>query len=487
MRKDINYLARFFVVLLISGSAFAATVVPTAQSVPGEVLVMIQTGASSNDIASLEQSAGVDHGEQISKLKSGTIWRLHSASLPTDALTSALQRNPNIVYVEPNYILHLVDVPNDPSYPQLWGLKNTGQTISGSPGIAGADISAEAAWSVTTGSSTIVVGVVDTGVDYTHPDLAANIWSNPGGKGNVLCAAGTHGFNAITNTCDPRDDHYHGTHVSGTIGAVGNNALGVVGVNWTTSIMALKFLDASGSGTTAGAITAIDFAVQAKIDGVNVRILSNSWGGGGFSKALLDEINKANENDILFVAAAGNDAVSNDTSPHYPANYSTPNMISVAATDNRDALASFSDFGATSVHLGAPGVNVLSCYPGGSYIYLSGTSMATPHVAGVAALVLAKTPGLTTAQVKSAILTNTDPISSLSGKTITGGRLNAAKAVGAPLGPDFSLLVSPVTRNVGQGGSTTYTVTITPSNGFTGPVSLAVTGLPAGASGTFNP
>jgi len=487
MRNYTHRLARFFVVLLISGSAFAQTLVPTAASVPGEVLVKFQAGVSSNDIASLERGTDIDRGEQISSVTSGTIWRLHSSSLTTDALKLSLQTNTSIVYIEPNYILHIVDSPNDTLYSQLWNLKNTGQTVGGSQGFPGADISAESAWGVTTGSSTIVVGVVDTGVDYTHPDLAANIWSNPGGKGNVLCAAGTHGFNAITGTCDPRDDHYHGTHVSGTIGAVGNNSLGVVGVAWTTSIMALKFLDSSGSGTTAGAIAAIDFAVQAKIDGVNVRILSNSWGGGGFSKSLLDEINKANENDILFVAAAGNDSQNNDTSPHYPANYSTPNMISVAATDNRDALAYFSDYGPTSVHLGAPGVNVLSCFPGGSYQTLSGTSMATPHVAGVAALVLAKTPGMTTAQVKSAILDNTDPISSLSGKTITGGRLNAAKAVGAPLGPDFSMLVSPPSRSVPQGGSTTYTLTITPSNGFSGSVNLAVTGLPTGASGTFSP
>ena len=472
--------------ILISGSLFAAPITPTGNSVPGEVLVKLQAGTSNDEIASLEHGADVDRGERISKLHSGEIWRLHSRSQKTDALATALQHNPRVVYAEPNYIVHIGVTPNDTSYSQLWGMNNTGQSIGGSFGSAGADIRAEAAWGVTTGSASVVVGVVDTGIDYNHPDLAANVWSNPGGKGNVACAAGTHGFNAITNTCDPMDDHYHGTHVSGTIGAVGNNSLGVVGVNWTTSIMGLKFLDYSGSGTTAGAIAAIDFAVQAKIDGVNVRVLSNSWGGGAFSKALLDEINKAGENDILFVAAAGNDSSSNDYYPHYPANYGTPNLISVAATDNRDALAYFSDYGATTVHLGAPGVSVYSTTPGGNYTYLSGTSMATPHVSGVAALVLATSPNLTTAQVKSAILNNVDPIASLSGLTITGGRLNAAKAVGATLPPDFKISASPSSRTLAPGASTTYSINVNPSGGFNGSVDLSISSLPTGITAAFS-
>jgi serine protease len=404
------------VILLISGSLFAAPITPSGNSVPGEVLVKLQIGASSDEVASLEHGADIDHGDRISKLHSGEIWRMHSRSQKIDALITALQHNPKVVYAEPNYIVHMGVTPNDTSYSLLWGMNNTGQSIGGSFGSAGADIRAEAAWGVTTGSASIVVGVVDTGIDYNHPDLAANVWSNPGGKGNVACAAGTHGFNAITMTCDPMDDHYHGTHVSGTIGAVGNNSLGVVGVNWTTSIMGLKFLNSSGSGTTAGAIAAIDFAVQAKIDGVNVRVLSNSWGGSAFSKALLDEINKAGENDILFVAAAGNDSSSNDYYPHYPANYGTPNLISVAATDNRDNIAYFSDYGLTTVHLGAPGVSVYSTMPGGNYGYLSGTSMAAPHVSGVAALVLA----MATEKPTSPWQTTDQPMSRYSSVRATG-------------------------------------------------------------------
>lgn len=236
--------------------------------------------------------------------------------------------------------------------------------------------------------------------------------NNPGGIGG--CPAGTHGYNAITRTCDARDDHYHGTHVSGTIGAIGNNALGVVGVNWTVSVMGLKFLNSAGSGTTADAIVAIDFAVNAKIAGINVRVLSNSWGGGPYEPALFDEINRANTNDILFVAAAGNAASNNDVTPSYPASYNTPNMV--AAADNRDGLASFSNYGPTSVHLGAPGVDVLSTTPGSAYSYLSGTSMATPHVSGAAALVLSR-QSLNTAQLKSALLNNVDRIPSLAGTT----------------------------------------------------------------------
>jgi uncharacterized repeat protein (TIGR01451 family) len=487
MRHFIQSAARLFVVFFISTSAFAGGLVPTGTSVPGEVLVKVRAGVSPADITNLQALAGADDTRRISTLSSGMILRMHSHSKSVEALTSSLFGKANVLYVEPNYILHLDATPNDPSYAQLWGLKNTGQNAGGSLGIAGSDIDAEAAWNVTTGSASIVVGVIDTGVNYNHPDLAANIWSNPGGKGNAACAAGTHGFNALTMTCDPMDDHFHGSHVSGTIGAVGNNGLGVTGVNWTTSIMGLKFLDSSGYGTTAGAIVAIEFAVQAKIDGVNVRVLSNSWGGGGFSKALLDEINWANENDILFVAAAGNDGSNNDTYPHYPSNYATPNMISVAATDNRDNTAYFTNYGLTTVHLGAPGVNVLSCSLGTGYTTVSGTSMATPHVSGVAALLLANNPSMTTAQVKSAILDNTDPIPSLAGKTVSGGRLNAARALGLPPTPDFTISASPASRSVVRGASTTYTVTVTPTAGFAGSVDFSVSNLPSGASGSFTP
>src|SRR5499427_2514776 len=470
--------------LLPSGAAAAAAPATINGSyVDGNILVGFQPATSQQEIAAAEQSAGATGHESIG----AATHRLKVKRGGVAAGVAALKMRASVRYAEPDYILHSDLIPNDPRFADLWGLRNTGQSILGTSGTPGADIHAAPAWDISTGSSSVVVGVVDTGIDYTHPDLAANVWSNPGGIGG--CAAGTHGFNAITRTCDPRDDNNHGSHVSGTIGAVGNNGMGVVGVNWTVTLMGLKFLDAGGSGSTADAITAIDFAVQAKIAGVNVRVLSNSWGGGAFSQALLDEINKANANDIMFVAAAGNDALNNDITPHFPSSYNAPNVVAVAATDQDDALASFSNFGPTSVHLGAPGVNVLSTIIGGNYDFLSGTSMATPHVSGSAALVLSKC-ALNTSALKSQLLNNVDADPALAGITSTGGRLDVDKAIrgcAAPPTPDFTLSVSPTSQSVAQGQSTSYTVGVNRTGGFSGSVSLSVSGLPTGASGSFSP
>ncbi len=357
------------------------------------------------------------------------LFLLHSRSGNVKALLNLLKNHPAIAFVEPDYILKALATPNDPSFSQEWGLYNAG--------MPGADIGATSAWALSTGSTANVVGVVDTGVDYTHPDLAANIWSAPAAFtvtlswGQLTCPAGSHGYNAITRSCDPRDDQNHGTHVSGTIGAIGNNAIGVTGVNWTTRIMGLRFMDSTGSGTTSAAIDAIEFALQAKsIFGANanVRVFSNSWGGGGVSQSLLAEINKANTADALFVVAAGNDAANIDITPTYPASYTAPNIISVAATTSTDGLASFSNYGKSSVDLGAPGVNILSTLPNGSYAYYSGTSMATPHVAGAAMLVLSRC-NLNTAALKSVLLSTVDPVAALANITVTGGRLNVNTAI----------------------------------------------------------
>lgn len=395
------------------------------QVVPNEIIVKLREGAPAQVRRALAAAAGALSSAQLARVKGGELHRFHVRDAA--AAFSALSGSSWVEYAEPNFLVQTSLAPNDLNYDQLWGLQNSGQTILGVPGTAGADINAEAAWDVTTGSSAIVVGVVDTGIDYNHPDLAANVWSNPGGIGG--CAAGTHGFNAIAVSCNPLDDNNHGTHVSGTIGGVGNNGIGVAGINWTVSIMGLKFLDAGGSGTTANAISAIDFAVNAKIAGVNVRVLNNSWGGGGFSQALLDEINKASANDILFVAAAGNSGSNIDIMPSYPASYKADNELAVAATDNNDNLASFSNFGLLSVDLGAPGVNVLSTITSGRYAYFSGTSMATPHVTGSAALLLAAQPDLTTAQLRSAIVDNAEPNPALTGLTASGGRLNVCRSL----------------------------------------------------------
>jgi subtilisin family serine protease len=336
-----------------------------------------------------------------------------------------------------------------------------------------------------------VVGVIDTGVDYNHPDLDDNIWSNPGGVGSPSCGVGTHGYDAYDNDCTPMDQNDHGTHVSGTIGAEGNNGAGVVGVNWDVSIMGLRFLSPAGSGSTADAIDSINWAIDAKNDGVNLRVLNNSWGGGGFSSALQTAITNATNAGILFVAAAGNSGSNNDNTPFYPCNYA--NTVCVAATTSTDGRASFSNYGATTVDLGAPGVGIDSTVIGGGYDNtFSGTSMATPHVAGAAALILSQQPNLTVSQLRSALLAAVDQVSSLAGKTVTGGRLNVCKAIigcagGGGGGGDFTISASPSIQKIKQGRNKSYTVTVTPSGGFTGTVALGISGKPANTSHTFTP
>ena len=363
-----------------------------------------------------------------------------------EATIERLLRRPEVRYAEPDYIYRLAADPGDPSFGQLWGLVNAGQVVDGVSGTPDADIDADLAWDLTTGSAGVVVGVVDTGIDYTHPDLGPNVWSNPGGIGG--CSAGTHGYDAVNGDCDPRDDNNHGSHTSGTIGAVGGNGVGVAGVNWTTSLMALKAFNAAGSATSSSILGAIDFAVAARQAGVNVRVLNNSWGGYEFSQATLDAIREAGDNDILFVAAAGNYGFPNDWLPFYPCGYDASNIICVAATDQNDARAYFSNYGTTSVDLGAPGVNILSTVAGGGYAYMDGTSMATPHVSGAAALVLAL-GDRPTAELKQAILSSVDPVPGLAGAVATGGRLNVAAALVA----SGSLPSSPALSAVAETGA----------------------------------
>ena len=340
------------------------------------------------------------------------------------------KNHPAIEFIEPNYILHAVDIPTDPRFEELWGMYNTGQT----GGTAGADIDATIAWDVFSGDHSVIVGVIDTGVDYNHPDLAANIWTNPGeipdngidddGNGYI---DDIHGWDFINNDNDPMDDNGHGTHVSGTIGAISGNGIGVVGVSPNVTIMALKFLSSGGSGSSADAIDCLEYTTM-----MGANLTSNSWGGGGESEAMRLAIADAGANNSLFVAAAGNSSLDTDVSPHYPSSYDLDNVVAVASTDHNDELSSFSSYGAISVDIAAPGTNILSTLPGNSYGSLSGTSMATPHVAGALALIYGRFPAIDALDAKALLLNFADPLPVLDGVVLSGARLNAFWPIAEP-------------------------------------------------------
>jgi subtilisin family serine protease len=423
--------------------------------------------------------------------------RLRSRTLSAAALVTAAKASGLVLWAEPNYILYTTDtIPNDADFPNLWALDNTGQIVGGQIGTPFADIKAARAWDITVGSPSIAVAVIDTGADYTHPDLAANIWTAAQpfqvslAGATLNCPAGTHGLNVTTPSCDPADDNGHGTHISGTIGALGNNLIGVTGINWTSTIVPLKFLDAYGYGSADGAVEAIEAAVQLQALGINIRVINASWGiASAPSSALQQAINDAAASNILFVAAAGNGGTSDDSVPFYPASFSAPNMITVAATDNQDNLASFSDFGLNSVDLGAPGVNIESTLPGDEYAYLSGTSMSAAVVSGAAALLLSSCQ-MNTSTLKTAIMNNVDIVPSLAGNTVTGGRLNVYSSLtscGASPVPDFTLSASPGAVTLTPGVPSRSSITVTALNGFNGTVNLAVTGLPLGVTASLSP
>ncbi len=441
------------------------------QFAPDSIIVKLKTGAASGALQSTNDRIGARAEKKIAPNLEP---RLREIKLPAGlSVGAALARYrglPNVQYAEPNYLRFADLTPTDTSYADgsLWGLNNTGQNA----GTNDADIDAPEAWDTATGNSGPVVAVIDSGVNYNHPDLTGNNWTNTAEANGV---AGTdddangyiddvRGWDYVNNDADPNDDNSHGTHVAGTIGAKANNG-GVVGVNHQVRIMPLKFLSSSGSGSTANAIRAVDYA-----SANGATISNNSWGGGGFSQGLLDAINRANTAGQLFVAAAGNSGVNNDTTPHYPSSYNAPNIISVAATDRNDRMASFSNYGATSVDLAAPGSSILSTVLGSNYGTKSGTSMATPHVAGVAALLKSEESALTPAQIKDLLLQNVDTqathpnLSGVSGKMVSGGRLNAAKALAklTPPPPDTTApSVSGVTPTDPSGVATNAPVTAT--------------------------
>ncbi len=361
--------------------------------------------------------------------------------VPPARLAEALKSyaaDPNVMYAEPDVEVHIAADPNDADFGLLWGMRNTGQAVDGDPGTPGADIRATYAWDLWTGDPNFRIAVIDTGVNYNHSDLAANIWTNPGEiPGNGIddddngWVDDVHGYDFYNDDGDPADDHYHGSHVAGTIGAVANNGAGVAGVNWHCKIVALKILGSTGSGSISSAVDAMQYVVDN-----NISVSNNSWGwpGGisGTSQALYDAIEAAQAVNHIFVAAAGNFffGIDNDQGPHFPASFDLPNIISVSATDNDDALATFSNYGLTTVDVGAPGVKIYSTRLGTDYGFLNGTSMASPHTAGLVALVWSQNPQWTWQRVRDWILLTARPVDSLRGKTVSGAVIDAAAAVG---------------------------------------------------------
>ncbi|MFH2051548.1 MAG: choice-of-anchor D domain-containing protein [bacterium] len=395
----------------------------TEEFAPGEVIVKFAPTVSSSQAADFLADAGAVRIKDFRRI-GATLVRLEGMTV-FEAM-AAYAGSPYIEYIEPNYALRLLNTPNDPDYGLLWGLNNTGQT-GGTPD---ADIDAPEAWDQFTGTGNVIVGIIDTGIDYTHPDLAANIWTNTGeipGNGIDDDQNGwiddIHGWDAINQDGDPMDDNSHGTHCAGTIGGVGDNGLGVPGVNWTVKLMALKFLSAGGGGYTDDAVECLEYAVA-----MGATLTSNSWGGGGYSQALEDAITDAYQAGQLFVAAAGNSGQDNDAYPNYPSNYDVPNVVAVGATDHDDDRVSTgfwaSSFGATTVDVGAPGLDIYSTVPGGGYGYKSGTSMATPHVAGALALLKGVFPALPPETARLVLINSADPKPQLDGLWVSGGRLN---------------------------------------------------------------
>ncbi|HET9324583.1 MAG TPA: S8 family peptidase [Gaiellaceae bacterium] len=422
--------------LLLAAPAAGRVAEPREQAaprafVPGELLVGFEEGVSAGEQQRLLARFSGNVRRRFPRID-GVLASVPPAEL--DQTRRALERDPRVDYAEPNAVLRTTADPGDAAFDQLWGLQNTGQAVAGIAGLPDADIDAPEAWQLTQGSSDVVVGVIDSGIDYTHPDLAGQIWTNPGEECPGCRTNGVdddgngyvddwRGWDFAGNDNDPMDDNGHGTHVAGTIGAR-QDANGIVGVNWRVRLMPLKFIGANGEGTAADALRAILYATA---NGAHVT--NNSYGGDGFSQAMLDAIQTADATGSLFVAAAGNSFNDNDAEPTYPASYDAPNVIAVAASDQFDRKAWFSNYGKASVDVAAPGTHIYSTWPGGGYRFEDGTSMAAPHVAGAAALAKAAFPAASGVGLKALLLRSIDGVAALQSVARTGGRLNVNSAV----------------------------------------------------------
>jgi len=462
--------------------------VPAAAFVQNELLVQYAPIATATASAEVRASLGAALIEQIDTQGDGMLERI---KLPAGlSVTAAMQRIsdlPGVLYAEPNFIHKPAYVSDDTYYVsgQLWGMYSndspSGVGPAGTTNQYGSQ--AEKAWNAgDIGSSSVYVGIIDEGFQFTHSDLDANSWTNPfdaldgidnDGNGKIDDIHGWDFFNNDNSVYDGTSDD-HGTHVAGTIGAEGGNASGVAGVNWNVTMISAKFLGPNG-GYTSGAIAALDYLTDLKQrHDINIVATNNSWGGGGYSQSLHAAINRAAKAGILFIAAAGNGGTNNDSTAFYPANYNTTvaagtetaasydAVISVASITSTGARSSFSSYGATTVDIGAPGSGIISTVPTGSYASYSGTSMATPHVTGAAALYAAKYSDATAEQIKSAILKSAAPTTSLSGITVTGGRLDIFGAL--QIAPGIGISIDDVTKSEGDAGATDFTFTVSLSS-----------------------
>ena len=393
-------------------------------SAPGRLLVRFSHDATTGGRAA--SVAKVD-GRRLKAFRMVPGLELITTSMPLEQVRKRLAARSDVAFVEPDCIIDIDQSPNDPGFGQQWGLDNTGQ----SGGTAGADIDAAAAWDVRTDASGVTVAIIDTGMDLDHPDLAANLWTNPGevaGNGKDDDHNGyvddVHGWDFVNDDALPEDDNGHGTHVAGTVGARGNNGVGVSGVAWSVKLMPLKAFNAAGSATTSAVIAALEYAVAN-----GARLSNNSYTGPDFVRSEYDAFAAAGAAGHLAIAAAGNAGQNADEAPAYPASFPLEGLVSVAATDDDDELASFSNTGIYSVQVAAPGVSIRSTVLGGGYGLMSGTSMASPHVAGVAALLAAEHPDWTGTAIRDRILGTTRAVAGLAGAVWTAGVVDAAAAL----------------------------------------------------------
>lgn len=442
----VGQIGRWRAALKVDTQPSVATV-SRKQNAHPEVLVRFKPGVDLNQvraIASANNDVLIDEIESVNGLTSIDDLDNADANAVADSYAAL---SDVVLYAEPNFEIRLDRIedskgnlipdtynkytfaPNDPMFADQWALNNPASANNGMR----ADLDALAAWTKTTGSEEVVVAVLDSGVDYTHRDLVNNMWQRPASvKAYTDDELGTfndlRGYNGVDREADPMDENGHGTHCAGIIGAEGNNGFGVAGINWKVKIMPLKFLGRGGSGTTEDAISAINYVIDRKKAGVNIRIISGSFGSNQYSRGLEDAIRAAGDAGILFVAAAGNDGTNNDRLPHYPSNYDLPSVVSVAALDRNDNLTSFSNFGNGSVHVAAPGKDILSTWLGGGFRSISGTSMATPYVSGIAALIVSQNPKISVTDLRKKLMSSVDKLDGLNGKIQSGGRICADKA-----------------------------------------------------------